>query len=294
MSRWDSSMPNISKKAAMPPYGIEQFEPFVSTDWHSPNERRLDGDRVTEMVPAREWLAGRSRYQQNLAGVNPLTKDPRNHAPPALPRPQQRDHLHDRNREYALFDTANPGLATYVRVTRRRCGDETERSVANARTMQRKKEIAREMIEAADANELLELRHKGIQAAMGRLEEATRNAIACRHLPESMRPPVAEVPPENPRVLELQSKLKVMEDRTPVYPFFIDTIKASNLHKPKPSSKQTAPAKAPAAGSQKPAFVTRSGWPAEQAYFSAAGLKRFSQTSAGKRAAAQKEIEVRI
>jgi hypothetical protein len=40
--------------------------------------------------------------------------------PPALPRHASRDHLHDRNRGLSASDPANPGLQTYVRVTRRR------------------------------------------------------------------------------------------------------------------------------------------------------------------------------
>ena len=35
-----------------------------------------------------------------------------------LPRTCYRDHLHDNTRAHAVFDPANPGITTYVRVTR--------------------------------------------------------------------------------------------------------------------------------------------------------------------------------
>ena len=76
-----------------------------------PCERRVDGDRVTEMVPAGEWLA--------QAKKNGMILDPDGVYPPRLPRHQERDHLHDNTRAHAVFDPANPGLTTYVRVTRR-------------------------------------------------------------------------------------------------------------------------------------------------------------------------------
>ena len=79
---------------------------------HSPCERRLDGDRVTEMIPASEWLSRND--------INPLQTTYKAYYPPALPRHSSRDHLHDRNREFSASDPANPGLQTYVRVTRRR------------------------------------------------------------------------------------------------------------------------------------------------------------------------------
>ena len=55
---------------------------------HVPCERRVDGERVTELIPAREWL---SRQDANM-----LRPDERKVFPPALPRYGSRDHLHDR------------------------------------------------------------------------------------------------------------------------------------------------------------------------------------------------------
>ena len=78
-------------------------------------ERRCDGGRVTELVKAKDWLAmhGESRGPE----VNPLEPSIKGDMPPALPTYLSRDHLHDRNRQNALFDPAQPGLETYVRVT---------------------------------------------------------------------------------------------------------------------------------------------------------------------------------
>ena len=73
------------------------------TDWHSPCERRIDGDRVTELIPSREWLSGRVAGNRG-PDVNPLVTHPQGFYPPALPRHKARDHLHDRNREHALYD----------------------------------------------------------------------------------------------------------------------------------------------------------------------------------------------
>ena len=79
---------------------------------HIPACRRVDGERITEMIPAREWLSRKDK--------NPLKIHPRAIYPPSLPRYASRDHLHDRNRELCVFDPANPGLEAYVHVTRRR------------------------------------------------------------------------------------------------------------------------------------------------------------------------------
>jgi hypothetical protein len=124
-----------------------------------PVERRVDGDRVTELWPARDW--------QNRKDANQFQHDQRGIYPPALPRHAPRDHLHDRNREHCLLDPANPGVDQYVRVTRRRMptvNQETEamkQNQARLRTWQR-----REDMEASEANELLELRSMGIRSTM--------------------------------------------------------------------------------------------------------------------------------
>ena len=92
--------------------------------WVGASERRVDGDRVTELVRAKDWLAahGDNRGPE----VNPLvTPEVGPDMPPALPKYLSRDHLHDRNRINALYDPAQPGMETYVRVTRRRAPPET-------------------------------------------------------------------------------------------------------------------------------------------------------------------------
>mgnify|MGYP006151634813 CR=1 FL=1 len=71
-----------------------------------PNERRVDGGKVTEMVSVNEWLADPNK--------NRLVPDPELIDPPHLPAFAYRDHLHDNTRAHGLFDTANPGITTYV------------------------------------------------------------------------------------------------------------------------------------------------------------------------------------
>ena len=123
---------------------------------HTPCERRVDGDRVTELIPAREWLARQDK--------NPLKVNERGFFPPSLPRYQSRDHLHDRNRELTVFDPANPGLQTYVRVTRRRLPDRGAEAALHEKRKDRLiDQCVIERQEAIDANEMLELRSSSIR-----------------------------------------------------------------------------------------------------------------------------------
>lgn len=123
----------------------------MGRDYHSPCERRVDGDRITELIPAREWLSGRQPGNRG-PDTNPLVAHPEGFYPPQLPRHKQRDHLHDRNREHSLYDPANPGLATYVRVTRRRHGNPWDRNkeaeLRKERLALREAEVAKEEIAA--------------------------------------------------------------------------------------------------------------------------------------------------
>ena len=64
-----------------------------------PCERRVDGDRITELIPASEWLAQKD--------ANTLLMDQEGVYPPRLPRHKERDHMHDRNRETSIFDPSN-------------------------------------------------------------------------------------------------------------------------------------------------------------------------------------------
>lgn len=76
------------------------------------------------MVPAGEWLKN--------AKKNGMILDPDGVVPPRLPRHQVRDHLHDVTREHATLDPANPGLTTYVRVTRRINTDRAQEDLLQA------------------------------------------------------------------------------------------------------------------------------------------------------------------
>ena len=124
-----------------------------------PCERRVDGDRITEMIPTAEWLAQKNKNQLNL--------DPDKVMPPRLPRYRERDHLHDVTRENAVFDPANPGLTTYVRVTRRINTDrQKEDELQRTRLQQRKADLEWEARDQIEKNEILELRSLGLRTAM--------------------------------------------------------------------------------------------------------------------------------
>ena len=122
-------------------------------------ERRVDGDRVTELVPTAEWLAQKAK--------NGMVADPDGVTPPRLPRYAERDHLHDVTRENAVFDPANPGLTTYVRVTRRINKDRAKEEELMAQRLEmRKADVEAEEKDQKEKNEILELRSLGIRAAM--------------------------------------------------------------------------------------------------------------------------------
>lgn len=135
------------------------------------NERYVDGDRATEILPASEWLS--------RADANPLVQ--RSDAPPKLPRHSARDHLSDRNRVHALFDPAQPQLTTVVRVTRRQtmdgCSADERRDAlikdqqaAKMREVLKRQQAERVAAEAAEANELLELYSMGIRGVLAGTE----------------------------------------------------------------------------------------------------------------------------
>jgi hypothetical protein len=133
-----------------------------------PCERRIDGDRVTEMVPVEEWLAQKTK--------NELMLDPDRISPPRLPRYKERDHLHDNTRENAVFDPANPGLTQYVRVTRRiNVNHAEEERLMKRREELRKADLDAEARDQKEKNEILELRSLGLRTAMAKYGPQARD-----------------------------------------------------------------------------------------------------------------------
>ena len=135
----------------------------------APNERRIDGDRITEMVQAEVWTRDETK--------NPLERIPYDaEMLPnmlSLPRTKYRDHLHDNQREQNLVDPAAPGLTQYVRVSRRidHVDREAEEKLQKMRVDGRAAALAIEAKEAQEANELLELKSLGIRTAMAKYKE---------------------------------------------------------------------------------------------------------------------------
>ena len=157
------------------------------------------------MVNAEEWLA--------RSDANALK--PRQDGPPHLPRRSARDHLSERNREHALYDPANPSVRTRVRVTQRTSFDDCslagrrrmiahERDDTEARQRALRAEADAEVVAAAEANELLELRSMGIrsvqagstrQAASSSSPAVTRSAQAKKAAARSSERPSPSTPP---------------------------------------------------------------------------------------------------
>uniref|UniRef100_A0A7S2ITZ4 Uncharacterized protein n=1 Tax=Haptolina brevifila TaxID=156173 RepID=A0A7S2ITZ4_9EUKA len=137
-----------------------------------PCERRTDGDRITELVPVHEWLSDPNGNQ--LIRRGPDAEILPGHL--QLPRTQYRDHLHDRNRENSVVDTANPGITTYVRVSRRIAQEpgetrDKEDRLIHAREQLRIKALEKEKKLQQEANEILELRSLGIRTAMKKYKD---------------------------------------------------------------------------------------------------------------------------
>ena len=147
------------------------------------NERRVDGDRTTEVLPAGEWLMREDANRFEMTGVDGRSVSPK------LPRHSQRDHLSDRNRKHALFDPAHPEITTTVRVTRRQTleGNSAQqrrdalakdRQAEKGREIMLRQQAERTAREAAEANELLELYSMGIRGMLGRAESGDPAASA--------------------------------------------------------------------------------------------------------------------
>lgn len=211
---------------------------------HTPCERRVDGERVTELIPAREWL---SRQDKNA-----LVSNERNEMPPALPRYSSRDHLHDRNRELCVFDPANPGLQTYIRVTRRRNPD---RNVERALYAKRQDRILQqsviEEIEGERANELLELRSANIRNLLKARSQMQWTGAPMRPIGAPAAAPSAAERQRRTRINELESEMR--------------RIKATYEYKG--YSQQSAPAPAPVAPRMSRTALRGGCWPVEQMPF---------------------------
>lgn len=137
-----------------------------------PCERRTDGDRITELIPVTEWLNDKTANQlirrPGDAEILPNMLQ--------LPRTKHRDHMHDRNREHSAIDTANPGITTYVRVSRRVSQEKGESTVEEDKLLRRRKELRDEALQQElklqiEKNEILELRSLGIRTAMQKYKD---------------------------------------------------------------------------------------------------------------------------
>jgi hypothetical protein len=142
-----------------------------------PCERRCDGDRIIELVPAAEWLADDTKNMLLRNSDNADMLPGRQF----LPRTAYRDHLHDNARATSVFDNANPGITTYVRVSRRLAkegamGDQArEDQLLQIRAEIREQTRLKELREAQEAREVLELRSLGIRTAMRKCEWPSRH-----------------------------------------------------------------------------------------------------------------------
>ncbi|KOO22759.1 hypothetical protein Ctob_000618 [Chrysochromulina tobinii] len=138
-----------------------------------PCERRCDGDRIIELVPAAEWLADDTKNMLLRNSDNADMLPGRQF----LPRTAYRDHLHDNARATSVFDNANPGITTYVRVSRRLAkegamGDQArEDQLLQIRAEIREQTRLKELREAQEAREVLELRSLGIRTAMRKYKD---------------------------------------------------------------------------------------------------------------------------
>ena len=270
----------------------------MHSEFHSPCERRVDGDRITELIPSREWLSGRVSGNRG-PDVNPLVKSPMGFYPPALPRHMQRDHLHDRNREHSLYDPANPGFATYVRVTRRRHTNDlaSELAVARRRHELREAEIAKESVESELKNELLDVRSRGLRNAMAsrsRMQQlaasqraAEREGMSMAHgrsatVETRARPgsaPPAWASAGGPlatesrmlaaRATELERRIHVLATTPSIHAVNSALGGAPTAAVPPLAPRGRPSAPSPATPASRTKFTTRAGWPVHDNYYDA-------------------------
>ena len=158
-----------------------------------PCDRRIDGSKVTEFVPAAQWFD----QQANSSAYNHFKRDNKGHYPPSLPRGMSRDHITEMHRKFIAVDNGMHGKDKYVQVTRRRMASpEQEAAARRCATEQLRLHEQRMARDAAEARELMELRSLGIRAIVrGR-------ASAAQFGPGSI-----VVPPANARAEELHKRL---------------------------------------------------------------------------------------
>ena len=226
--------------------------------------RAADGSRHSlQLVKAKDWLAGHSGSRG--PEVNPLIPSEKQVMPPALPMYLSRDHLHDRNRETALYDPAQPGLETYVRVTRRRAPPETEAFLQEEARQRMEKWKQEEAIQTSEAFELLELRSMGVRSALVAADLANQRVAAGEWQPGPPSPPTAQ----DMRAAQLHKKLGIDKVQLVTSPLHIDDTPGgywSADGSPDPNLATAAPAPTPSPAGGKVAM--RGGaWPATDTYF---------------------------
>lgn len=209
---------------------------------------------MTELIPAREWLSRKDK--------NPLEVNPKNIFPPSLPRFESRDHLHDRNRELCVFDPANPGLQTYVRVTRRRHPDRNVEAALHEKRKERLiEQCAIERQEQQDATEMLELRSANIRNLL------INRSRGWKPTPAQSRPPSQGSEWRDRRIDELQKRLNYMRS-TYAYKGYSEQ---SNMEPPPPP--RTSGTKLPMGGG-----TMRGGWPVDTSFHGPASKFKYSKS----------------
>jgi len=227
------------------------------------SERRVDGDRVTELVKAKDWLAN---HNTRGPSVNPLVpSEQKDSMPPALPMYLSRDHMHDRNRENSLYDPAQPGLETYVRVTRRRAPPETEAFLAKECEARMQRWQREEAQKTSEAFELLELRSMGVRTALEANKKANQQVAAG----EWKKGQAAAPPSANEiRAQELHSKLGIDKVVLVTSPLHIDDTPP--CHSSWASDGFDPKSALPVSPSDATKMQMRGGtWPVDSAYFEA-------------------------
>jgi hypothetical protein len=176
--------------------------------------------------------------------------------------------MHDRNRETALYDPAQPGRETYVRVTRRRGPPEVEAALAAHKAERVAEERQRMAQHHEEANELLQLRSMLVQNALVANREATKMVKAGDWKRGGGAEGGASQPQEaaavESRAAELHKKLGIDKVQLVTSPLIIDTT-------PQAGHNTASAAPAPAAANWQAAakqVSNRGGaWPVDMSYF---------------------------